>query len=93
MAGIHLKIRLAREFGSIVQGALNVTQFREMVDRNKAEPDNSPICHSHDFIDSNVLMADAFESILGRECDPDSESDAELWSDAWSIAVAADFFA
>lgn len=93
MPDIKQKIALAREFGSLIQAAFSVSQFREMVDRNKAEPEDSGVCHTHDYCDSNMVMLEAFQNVFKREPDMDSDDDLELWNDAWAIAFAADFFA
>jgi hypothetical protein len=90
-------IRLAREFGTLIQGALTVRQFRDVVDLNKTEPADSNVCHSHDFCDANMCMLEAFQNVFGREpgilTGEDDETDTRLWNDAWAIAKAADFFA
>lgn len=100
MTTIHDTIRLARAFGEQVQETLTVSQFRQVIDGNKAEPENSGICHSHDFCDANVSMHDAFVATFGRNpLDTPSadnimsDADEKLWNDAWAIAKAADFFA
>lgn len=93
MTTIHQRIRLAREFGSRIQEALSRAQFRAAVDANKADGYESPICHTHDYCDSNVCMLQAFESTFGREPDSASEADAATINEAWQIAKAADFFA
>lgn len=96
MATINEKIRLARAFGDKVQ-ELSRHDFRQAVDRNKAEEWDSDICHSHDFCDANMLMLEAFVSVVGRNPDfledASKSEDIELWGDAWAIAKAADFFA
>lgn len=91
-ADINTKIKLARKFGSLIQEGFTTQQFRIMLDRNKAETDDA-VCHTHDFCDANMYMAEAFQTVIGREPDVSDEADAELWSDAWSIAKAAEFFA
>jgi len=93
---IHDKIGLAKLFGEQVQAALSPTQFRAMVDANKADDPLSPVCHSHDYCDANVLMGAAWLDMFGSEfpfADDAADSDMELWNDAWAIAKAADFFA
>ena len=92
MSNIHVKITLAREFGSRVQEELETYEFWPMLDRNKAATDPN-VCHTHDHCDANALMADAFRTVIGRDPAPDSDVDQELWNDAWAIAKAADFFA
>lgn len=90
---IHEKIGLAKLFGEKVQWALSVTEFREAIDRNKAEGPQSIVCHTHDFCDANMLMLEAWEEFFGGEPDVSSEEDAAIINEAWAIAKAADFFA
>jgi hypothetical protein len=92
MTNINTKILLAREFGSLIQEALSRSEFQAVIDRNKNEESDS-VCHSHDYLDANMYMDEAFQAVMLREIDLDSESDTELWNDAWSIAKAAGFFA
>jgi hypothetical protein len=97
MSNIHDTIALARAFGAEIQAALTRREFREMIDRNKSSHTDDGICASHDFVDANMYMLDAFKKTFGREpailTDADDEIDAKLWNDAWAIAKAADFFA
>lgn len=92
-ASMGLKVKLAKVFGSEVQAALSRAEFREMTDANKAEPDDSDVCHTHDYCDANELMISAFKTVEGRNPVSASPRDAELINDAWAIAKAADFFA
>jgi hypothetical protein len=106
---IAQKIRLAKAFGYLMQAELSRADFTQMIALNKAMPEHSNICHSHDFCDANMVMLDAFKEVFGR--DPvflsesedmteseifwltrEMERDTELWNEAWTIAVAADFF-
>lgn len=45
-------------------------------------------CATHDFLDANVPMAAAFESVMGRPFDADEDADVSLWNMAWEIARA-----
>lgn len=96
-ATITDKIRLAREFGTLIQEELSTVRFRAMVDRNKAEDADSNVCHSHDYCDANMTMLQAFQNVFQREPaflnDSTTEADLALWNEAWQIAKAADFFA
>lgn len=83
-------IRIAKIFAKGLRAELNAAQFCEMLRRNEAEP-NPSVCHSHDFIDANVVMGEAFEQVLGRGMDVSSEADAEHWNDAWEIAKLVRF--
>jgi len=103
MADITTTIRLAKAFGAIVRESFSRRDFRQILDRNRRET-NPGVCHTHDFCDANMLMEAAFIETMGREpllpCDSDGTAETEarqeaecvLWSDAWAIAGAAEFF-
>lgn len=75
---------LAFNFMMCLRAELTHQQWEEMREKNRTVPEN--VCASHDYCDANVYMAIAFELTTGREPDPDSDADAELWSTAWNIA-------
>lgn len=85
-------IRLAREFGSLIQQDLGRAEFRQVIERNKNEDDSS-ICHTHDFCDANMLMSQAFQTVFERPFDGNYDPHIKVWNDAWQVAKAADFFA
>ena len=47
-------------------------------------------CASHDYCDANVVMAEAFAEVMGRDFLPDegapSDADCTLWNQAWHFA-------
>lgn len=67
---------------------LDSAEWNGMLARNAKETDPH-ICHSHDYCDANMAMAEAFKAITGREPDGDDADDADniLWSKAWDIAM------
>ena len=67
---------------------IGLEQMREVAAANLAEPDPA-ICHSHDVCDANVVMAQAFESLMRVQVDIRSASQAQLWNAAWSQARLA----
>lgn len=91
MCDLAIALKLAREFSEEIKEALTVQQFREVLDRNAAE-DNPGVCHTHDFMDANMPMSDAFERVVGHEVDGNNDEDVSLWNAAWDIAKAAKFF-
>ncbi len=100
MTNIHETIKLARAFGGEVQAAFSPTEFRAIVDANKSAYADSDVCATHDHCDANMLMLEAFKAAFEREprflTDGEGalgQADMALWSDAWAIAKAADFFA
>jgi hypothetical protein len=68
--------------------ALSMTpeEWAEMRRRNATPDYCAGICASHDFCDANMPMAEAFEGLMGREIDTQSDADVALWNEAWSIA-------
>lgn len=49
------------------------------------------VCHTHDFCDANMVMADAFEQITKHMVDADSTTDCALWNGAWDLAKRKQF--
>lgn len=64
---------------------LTPEQFAEMQNLNSTADDG--VCHSHDYCDANMTMADAFEQVVGREIDTQDDDDRALWSSAWRYAL------
>jgi hypothetical protein len=81
---------LPSEFARILRDELGNRYMREIVARNAAEAD-SRVCHSHDFIDANIVMAEAFERVMGREADTQDGADLDLFNGAWDAAKASGF--
>jgi hypothetical protein len=84
--------RLAKAFAEQIRDALTVSQFRKMLADNAAEPAGSNICHSHDYLDANMVMLAAFQEVYEREPDVQLEADAALWSAAWDLAKRNKFY-
>lgn len=85
---------LAEEFARTIRRDLSAAQIKKVNAINARDKD---YCASHQFIDSNMNMAEAFKTVLAR--DPDvggdtkaSQRDIALWGRAWDIAIAASFF-
>jgi hypothetical protein len=91
MTDIKQAIALARAFSQDIQASLTPRQFQEVLDRNAAEANNG-VCHTHDFMDANMPMSDAFVALTGHEVDGNDDADVDLWNAAWDIAKAAKFF-
>lgn len=83
-------LTLAESFSWRIRARLNRAQLAKVVQRNREDADDR-VCHTHDFIDANVVMGGAFKEVVGRESEPASEVDAELWNDAWYLAKRRDF--
>ena len=63
--------------------------------RRNSEQSNPDICHSHDFCDANVVMADVITNWAG--VDPadqgvsENSSVLELWNQSWTLAKSSFF--
>jgi len=84
---------LAAAFARHLRGDLNEETMAEVARRNREEPEyRGNICASHDFCDANMPMADAFESLFGREPELNSDADLNIWAEAWKMAKAKGFW-
>lgn len=80
--------RLAREFARRLRAEIGEAGMAEVVSRNKAER-NPAICHSHDFVDSNQTMLDAWQQVAPGGALPRFPLrgvEAEVWDTAWGMA-------
>jgi hypothetical protein len=69
--------------------ALDADELRIVVERNRSA--DAGICHSHDFIDANEMMIEAFREAFGREPELTSDEDMREWDQAWNEAKSAGF--
>jgi hypothetical protein len=86
----EIPIRLARKFCEVLRRDLTASEVDMAVARNRTES-HPGVCHTHDFCDANETMLEAFEAILGREMDIQSDGDSFLWNEAWGIAKRSEF--
>lgn len=89
--------RCAALFVAGLREELTAAEFNAMRERNALET-YKDVCHSHDFCDANMVMAAAFEKVMGREpftpCDVEegacaeesAEADCEFFNVAWEMA-------
>lgn len=77
---------LAVEFVERLKACLTEDELVEIRKRNATPAYSGNVCASHDFIDANMVMNDAFEKVTGREIDCENGADCVLWSKAWDIA-------
>jgi hypothetical protein len=82
--------KLAKRFSLILREYLSPEQMKEIIRRNKEETSEG-ICHSHDFIDANMVMAEAFEELGMPDPDPREDEVTDLWNTAWDIAKGSKF--
>jgi hypothetical protein len=82
---------IGKEFSSILLRDLGIDVMREVIEKNSTEKYEG-VCASHDYCDANVVMAEAFNKICGREIELGSEEDCFWWGEAWNYAKANSFF-
>ena len=75
----------------VLRDTLSPAQMAEVVRRNAAQPDPS-ICHSHDYCDANMAMAEAWEMLSTVPCGADCPDAVNaIWSAAWDLAKDNNF--
>lgn len=85
--------RIAREFCNLLRSQLNTSEFNEMVWRHVNEGYvSSNACVSHEYCDANMVMAEAFEAVVGEIAKVVNEQHVALWSAAWDAAKANNFY-
>lgn len=82
---------LARTFARKLREEIGGDKLALVVVRNRGTDARSG-CASHDFCDSNMTMAEAFEEVFSIEPDVDDDDDTDLWNEAWAMAKGADFW-
>jgi hypothetical protein len=82
--------KLSEKFNEIVNKEFSVEQLAEINAKNKTAEYIS-CCATHDYCDANMLMDEAFTSVIGREIDLQNENDCQLWSNAWDLSKDNDF--
>lgn len=85
---------LSEAFEAVLRDHLGAENFRKVQELNR-KCKSEKHCHSHDFIDANMAMLEAYKQVLGREplspCDEPEPSeaalkaDADLWNEAWNL--------
>jgi hypothetical protein len=76
--------KLAERFVHEIKSECDSETFAEICRRNRRATYDGA-CASHDFMDANICMANAFEFTFGREY-TGSETDTDLINDAWDAA-------
>lgn len=81
---------MGKEFATLVKKECTREEWAEIVRRNAAE-ENPDICHSHDFMDTNVVMEYYIENILHVTMWDNQgnmkENVMDLWDNIWEHAT------
>ena len=81
---------ISHKFSTLIRGKLS-SHLAEIVRRNRTPAYARGCCATHDFSDSNMIMAEAFEIVMGRESDCASLGDADILNRAWDKSKADEF--
>jgi hypothetical protein len=86
--------RAAWLFSALIRAELTEDELADVLAMNARETDPG-VCHTHDFIDSNVTMAAALDAV-GVEAsvhrdDASAKAYTALWNEAWNLAKASGF--
>ena len=78
---------IAEAFGEVMRQWLLPAEFAAMKHKNETDPTYAGgACASHDYCDANMAMMPAFKDVIGHDPDGDSEADAAIWNEAWTLA-------
>jgi predicted metal-binding membrane protein len=80
---------LAAAFALGLRNILDESTLAAIDAENAGRGDDS--CASHDHLDANEVMADAFMAVMGHAPKASSEADAALINAAWDRAKATGF--
>jgi hypothetical protein len=95
--------QLAQEFSRLLRRDLSEHEMSEVIARN-ATTEYSGCCATHDFLDANMTMFEAFQNVVGREVimsgdveenpdlDNQESSDIALWNSSWALAIKNNFY-
>lgn len=86
--------KLAYEFADRIADTVSNHELIDIIEvnRNYREMGNRDLCHTGDIIDSNMVMAAAFETVFKQEIDLQCDVELYLMNEAWNIAKSNDFF-
>lgn len=77
---------LSANFSCLIKESLSEEEFADLAKRTDNELDPR-ICHSHDFLDSNQTMLDAWEATEGLpEIDLQNDAHSDAINRAWDLA-------
>lgn len=87
----RVMFEIASEFSRLLLAEIGAEKLAAVIAANKVQTDKE-ICHSHDYTDANVIMAEAWDNVMHSEIDLQSDSQTGLWNDAWREAKDEEFF-
>jgi hypothetical protein len=82
--------KLAASFIRKMRGSLSVANLKK-VDASNAKETNPNVCHSGDFIDSNMVMLEAWDSLTTTDFSLQNKAHLAKWNAAWDMAKKQGF--
>ena len=82
-------MELAKAFSTLLKSILTQDELQEVIILNK---DNDGCCHTHDYVDANMVMFEAFRSVYGHDMCMSNSTHYELFNIGWHIAKESNFF-
>lgn len=79
---------LSKVFLYTLKNRISKQDFEAACQRNAVQQQPN-ICHSHDFCDANMVMAQAFEAASGIKVDIENDNQRYIWTSAWRLATGA----
>lgn len=79
---------LAVTFSRLLRQRLTATEIEKV---NKINQNGSGVCGSHDFLDADLTMKEAFQIVFFRVPDMTVKLDNTLYNNAWSFAFISEF--
>ena len=81
-----LERQIGDAFACLLLAEIGRAKLAEVIRRNGIDRDPR-VCHSHDFCDANMVMADALlDAASIVDFDADDDEQAALWNRAWFYA-------
>lgn len=78
-------ITIARYFAELLAAQMPTDEWDEMR-RDNAKQLDAVFCHSHNYLDANMVMAEAYEMVTGEEFDASTEDQRRYANEAWDFA-------
>lgn len=79
---------LSRKFAQLVLSLLNEEDKAQVL----AHPKEDSCCLTHDFMDTNQVMLDAYQELTGEELDIQDGDSMNLINTAWALARVNDWW-
>ena len=86
--------KLSAAFSKEIRDCVTAGELAEIIFANKERADFG--CHTHDFMDANMQMSDAWVLVYGTEFLPEDGTElgslaVDLWNEAWGKSRESDF--